>query len=476
MSARDFITNNVVARFFSQFLPTTGDTKRPTAWHDYGFPQGLYFRDYWSMYKRNGIAKAGVMRHIEKTWTSPPEVRTDVEAKELNDWEKGFADMAKRTQLWNALRGADKRNRVGRYAGVVLLFADNKRLQEPVDRVPGGWNGLARVIPVYESQLEPISWNNDQRSPDYGQPTMYLFNETAVGDKSTTDPGRSVEIHPSRVHIWAEDADDGSIYGTPALEAGYNALVTMEKISGAGGEGFWKIARAAMSMNIDKDANLNNLARLLGTDVEGVADKIEGVMKEFTSGADKSLLLQGMEAKPIDMNMPSPKEFFAVALQEFAASLPVPLPILMGHQTGERASGEDANEYDSIITTRRSMFVTPQIEGLVEHLMSVGVVPPTDEFTVVWEDLSAPSLGEQLDSATKMATINKAAAGSGIPAPYSADEIREVTGHDPMEDELDLEAERRADEQDAIDDAEADAAAAQESGQGGARQAPGEEE
>jgi len=427
------ITNKLLTQFFSQFAAHSGDTKRPTAWNDYGYPRQVTFDDLWSMYKRNGIGHAGVVRHIEKTWSSYPEIKESAEPHDPTNWERGLNQMIRRLNLWNMMKGADERNRVGQYAGLILILRDNKRLDEPVDRVPGGFDGLARVIPAFESQLDPVRWDTDPASPDYGQPTMYYFQETQIGHRKDEAPGRSVQVHPDRVVIWAEGADDGSIYGKPALEAGYNDPVTMEKIAGAGGEGFWKTARAAMSLDIDKDANLQNLARMLGTDVDGIPDKIEEVMTEFNSGADKSLLLQGIEPKPMSVNLPDPKEFFSIALQSFAASVSIPIPILLGHQTGERASTEDANEWATTIMSRRESFVIPMIEHVMDRLMQFGVVPQS-EIYVEWQDLNAPSLGEQLDNAKKMADINKANQGMGVEV-YTTDEMREQTDHEPLNDD-----------------------------------------
>ena len=69
-TTKSFMINRLFQGFLNSFNPFSGDTKRPTAWSDYGYPRGLKFDDYWSMYKRNGIAYAGVVRHVEKTWSS----------------------------------------------------------------------------------------------------------------------------------------------------------------------------------------------------------------------------------------------------------------------------------------------------------------------------------------------------------------------------------------------------------------------
>lgn len=432
---RKLLANAAVSRFFSQFSPYSVDTKRSTAWQDYGYPEHPEFSTYWSMYKRNGLARAGVMRHIEKAWQTYPAILESDEAHEQTRWEKDIADMFERVDFWKMLKGADERNRVGRYAGLIFIFADGKRPDEPVERVPGGLNGLVKLIPAFEGQLEPSQWDNDQQSRTYGEPVMYTYNEADVGDRAGRDPGRILTVHASRVHIWAEGADDGSIYGTPALEAGLNALITLEKIVGAGGEGFWKTARAPMKMNIAQDANLTTLATMLGTTVDGIADKMDEVLADFYSGADKSLLTQGIDSENLTINLPQPQQYFDVAMQEFAASVSCPLPILLGHQTGDRASQEDSNEWNSTIMARRDSFVVPEIKRIIRKLMAVGVIRAR-EFAVSWDDLTAPSLEDKLANASKMADINQKMMGTGEPVPFTGDEIREVADYDPLDDDV----------------------------------------
>jgi len=439
MDVKQLFVNALRSRFIQQFAPGSMDSKRPAAWLDYGYPQYPDFDTYYSMYQRNGIARAGVIRHVEKTWQTFPAILESDEQHDPTKWELDLEAMFERLDFFKMLKGADERNRVGQYAGLVFIFADGKEPHEPVDRVPGGLNGLVKIIPAFQSQLEPSAYVSDPRSPRYGEPETYSFNESEIGDRSTDNPGRVLTLHHTRVHIWAEGADDGSIFGTPALKAGLNALLTMEKIVGAGGEGFWKTARAPMQMNVDPQANLQSLAAMMGVEVDGIPDKLDEILRDFYSGADKSLLLQGIDSKPLSISLPSPREFFNVALEEFAASLPCPLPILMGHQTGDRASQEDSNEWNSTIMARRETLAKPEIRRIIRYLMDVGVIRER-AFVVDWDDLTAPSQEDKLALADKMADINQKMLGRGD-AVFSADEMREVVGYEPNEADGDFDEE-----------------------------------
>lgn len=426
--ARAMVANMLMREFLSSIQPFSTDAKRPTAWADYGYPRHLEFSDYWSMYRRNGIAKAMVQKKADRSWQTYPVLLENEEPHDMTPWEKEVKQLFDRTQFWKMLKGTDVRNRVGKYSGLIYIFADGKRPDEPVDRVPGGVNGLIKVIPCYESQLEPSQWDTNPNSPTYGEPSMYQFNETAIGDHSGVNPGRVMTVHPSRVQIWAEGADDGTIYGVPCLEGGFNALLTLEKIIGAGGEGFWKNARSPMKLTIDKDAQLSQLATMLGTDVSGIADKLDEVLADFNSGLDKGLSLQGIDAENLTIELPNPKEFFDIAMQEAAASEDYPLPVLLGHQTGERASSEDSKEFDGMIMARRETFVIPQINHAIRHLMDVGVIKPKEDWFLDWDDLTEQTAAEKLANAKTMSETNRNMVGTGEPVPFTSEQIAEAGG------------------------------------------------
>jgi hypothetical protein len=421
-------TNALISRFASSF--GTLDTKHQQAWADFGYSDTLTFDMQWSMYRRFGIAKAGIMRPVEKSWQTMPAILEAGDPHEQTEWEKSFELFAKNIYMWNRLRGVDYRNRVGRYAGLIMIVRDGKTLSQPMDRIRP--EQFSKFIPVFEGQLFVKDWNQDQTSDAYSEPSMYQFQETAAGDR---DPNsvRAVDVHPSRVVIWAEGADDGSIYGVPALEAGFNDLQTMEKIIGAGGEGFWKNSRGSLHIDIDKDANLQQLAQALGTDMTGLPDALEDQIDAFAKGYDKQLLTQAMTSNSTSISMGDPEKPFQVALQDFAASISIPSTILVGMQTGRLASGEDTVEWAQTNMSRRENFLIPQIELTVHRLMEIGAIERKD-FVVGWESLLEPTQSDRLGNGEKMSKINAAGLGAGV-IPFSSDEIREASGFEAEEED-----------------------------------------
>lgn len=392
---------------------------------DFGWPDDLTFDQLHRMYRRNGLAFAGVDKTILKTWQDNPdlwETEKPTESETESDIRQRFADL----RIWQHFAEADRRSMVGKYAAVILRFADDKDFDQPVDTVPGGILGLAGVIPAWEGQLTVAEYDSDQRSETYGEPLFYQFNESAVGDK--TQP-RQFRVHPDRVLIWS---DDGTINGQSALEPGYNDLLDAEKIKGAGGEGFWKTSRGAPLIEAREGVDAKTVAASMGASTPTeYLDKINEQIDNFQSGFDKGLMLGGMTAKPMTITLPSPEHFFAAPVQAFAASLRIPVKILLGSQTGERASTEDANEWAQTCNGRRIIRNLPIIQEFVNRLERVGILPEKD-WHINWADLTEASASEKMARAKDMAEINAKHLSEYV---FTPDEIREVADYDPLTDE-----------------------------------------
>ncbi|MDW9709966.1 DUF1073 domain-containing protein [Sinorhizobium meliloti] len=429
MNKLRLVVNNAVRRLDAMF-PGYFASAKHNHYKDFGYPETLNFSQLYAMYTRNGIAQAGVNKTVLKTWQDNPflleKERDGSEAGQSDETtlEKQIRQRFDDLRLWPKLSEADCMSLVGAYSGVILRFADSKLFEEPVDRVPGGLDGLVEVIPAWEGQLTVSQWDTDERSESYGQPKMFQFNESAVDSKQQP---RSFVVHPDRVIVWSKN---GTVHGKSILEPGYNDLLTLEKVSGAGGEGFWKNAKSAPVLEVDPEAKLTEMARMMGVPLDELIDKMNDQVEDWQKGFDKLLMVQGMEAKTLGITLPSPEHFFAIALQSFAASINMPIKILVGMQTGERASKEDADEWALTNMSRRNNYVIPNIRTLVQRLERVGILPERDWF-VDWTDLTESSMSEKIERANKMAETNQKMGDVYV---FTDDEIRQVVGYEPLKD------------------------------------------
>lgn len=445
MSARQGLLNRATRTLVGMFPGFFPNQKHNHA-ADFGYPDLVDFGTAYHAYCRYPLATAAVDKTIGKTWEDAPflqEYQRDGTVSGDQGETKVETEIRKRfsaLRVWQHMAEADSRSLVGSYSGLILRLADDQPFSAPVETVRGGLLGLVEVIPAWEGQLSVNEWDQDETSETYGQPKMFAFAESAVGESKAP---RQFNVHPDRVIIWSSD---GTLNGRSALEPGYNALLDMEKIRGGGGEGFWKNAKSGLSLQIDKEAKLDDMARAMGVGVEDVVDKIDDQVKDFNAGFDASMLLQGITATPMQVTLPSPEHFFAVALQSFAATFSVPLKILVGSQTGERASTEDSAEWAKVNMGRRTNRVIPAIMTFVQRLERFGILKSADWF-ISWSDLTEASMGEKIERAVKMADVNQK---MGAEVVFTGDDIRSAVGMEPLSD-----AERYRD--DPTDDDEADA-------------------
>lgn len=430
---------------FPGFFP--GGSPKHDHFKDFGYPDTLTFELLYRMYMRNGIAAAGVNKTVGKTWQDNPfllEQERDGSEEGESEETQLEADIRQRfddLRLWARLADADRMSMVGRYAGVILRFADSKPFNQPVDTVRGGLKGLVEIIPAWEGQLTVSEWDTDQTSETYGEPKMFQFNEAATDSKQQTN--RSIMIHPDRIIVWSRD---GTVNCTSALEPGYNSLIDLEKVRGAGGEGFWKNAKSAPVLEVDKEAKIDQMAKAMGVSIEDLADKMNEQVADYNAGFDQLLMLMGMTAKPLPVTLPSPEHFYSVALQDFAASMNIPVKILVGMQTGERASKEDADEWAQTNMSRRANQTIPNVMSLVKRLERVGILPEKDWF-LDWADLTEASMTEKIERAVKMADVNQKMGNATFV--FTDDEIREVVGKEPLSEADKYRDEMNDDEQSA---------------------------
>jgi hypothetical protein len=398
---------------------------------DFGYPLSLTFFNFWNMYRRFGIARRVVELYPDQTWLDDPEVEGG------DAFNKELEKLNEKLGLWRRLKGLDTRQRVGRYAGMFMRVRDNLPPDKPIESKLSGLETLVDMVPLYESQLQVSTTQDDPKQDDFGMPTMYQFNAGTSGTRNEA-AGSSFQIHPSRIVIASEDSDNSGIYGIPVLECVYNSLMDFRKILGGGGEGFYKNAAQSIVFDLKDAASAKSNAALL--------TKFNEQYDEFSQNRSRrAIWTPGMEAKVLDSKLVNPKEFATNALMDISAGSNIPAALLVGNQTGRLAGDQDTKGFLSQVQARRTDFGTDMVTSVVDWLIKSGVLPSA-EYTVEWPDAMAPSAEEKLANAEKMATVNKLQFESGGSAPFSGEEIREEAGLDPEELPDDLPPDETLDE------------------------------
>jgi hypothetical protein len=409
------------------------DAGRPNAWGQYGYKAALTFQDLMQAYDRGGAGHGAVHRILDKCWQQTPRIKQP-KADAATPWEDALTKQLQAVRAWQKLRDFDRRNMVGRYAGLIYRVADGLALREPVTR-----GKLVDIVPVYENQIKVTAWNNDTASPDYGQPTMWQYQmrpRHQVGDMQGA-PDQWVDVHPSRIQIMAEGSVGDFLDGVPLLRAGFNCLVDIEKIAGGSAESFLKNSARTLVMKFDANATPQVIATNPDGSASGesVAEVMEAKTRALNRNQDSSIVMQGGDASTLQTTVSDPAPSFQVAANLFAASVQIPFTVLFGQQTGRMASDEDKVDMLARCQARQVNELTPMLRELVTRLQAIGAVE-AGEFEIEWPALDMPGDTEKADVLGKMTAAMKQAFDAGLSEPlFDANELRRVIGFEKRADD-----------------------------------------
>ncbi len=410
------------------------DAKRPRAWEQYGYPDAVTFEQLLIAYERGGPAHGAVQRLLDRCWLRAPRIKQPAADKETPA-ETKLARMLTRAGVWRKLREFDRRNMIGRYAGLIYRVADGKALSEPLQRA----ERLVDLVPLYENQLKVTRWDSDKTSPTYGQPAMWQYRTMPLrpGVDLQGMPEEWADVHPSRVQILAEGSVGSFFDGVPMLRAGFNHLIDLEKIGGGSAESFLKNSARVVVLKFDSNANPQQLTNNPdGTpSSRTVADVVEEKIAKLNRSVDSSMVTQGGDATTLQTVISDPTGAWMLAANLFAASVQIPFTILFGQQTGRLASDEDKADFIGRCVSRQVNALTPAIEEFIGRMQAAGIIE-ADEWEVEWQPLDAPGDAEKADLLGKMTSAMSQAFDAGLTEPlFDANELRGVLDYEERGDD-----------------------------------------
>lgn len=407
---------NLVARYGLTDMHHGLDQKRGQAWCEYGYPETVTSGMLYKLYRRGGLAHGAVNKLVGNCWKTNPEVIDGTaEDSSLSDsaWDKA-AEKVFKQKFWAAFAEADKRRLVTRYSALILRVKDSAKVNEPVTRSAE----IEEVMPVWGTAIRPFKVDENPNSEQFGQVTMWEYDQVSPGGMITR-----LKIHPDRVVILGDRSIDAIGY----LEPSYNNFVSLEKVEGGSGESFLKNASRQMNIDFDKELNFRSLADMYGVSVNELQERFNEVARDFNTANDMALITQGARVTPMVAAVPDPTPTFNINASAAAAGLDMPVKVLVGMQTGERASTEDWKQFNSACMSRRQNQLTLDILDLVNHLVRIKVLKPSANISVIWDDLNEASREDKLIAAGKMSEINQRSLGVSD-SEFTMSEIRVMAG------------------------------------------------
>lgn len=404
------------------------DHKRSMA-KQFGYPDVISLRQHYDMANRNGIAYNLCYEITKDCWREPPTIYDgdeDPERRESNptEFEKAIDEHFERLQVWQYLEDLDYQQRPMRYGGIMALTSEpaGTTATVPLIRLPT-MDYLVGFRVYNEAQLPVEQAQQDPMRVDYGQPLIYQV-KTNVAGASNEWENSGYQVHASRVYAYGEGAIGNSIYGVPALEASFESLMDAAKVRGSSAEGYFQNASNKYAFTLKN-----------GTQADG--DDIADEMEDFDNEISRSMMLGEGSVQLMQTTLADPTNPWTIAVNDACAAHSKPMKVVVGMQTGERASTEDIRQWNRVIMDRQARECNRMITGLIRFLQERFTMPEeADHINIVWRDLNESTAEQQAELANKRALTNKACIDAKMPPVYTTEFIQSEAGA-PIVDVLD---------------------------------------
>ncbi len=249
-------------------------------------------------------------------------------------------------------------------------------------------NELLYLQPYSQPNAEIRGLEDDPTNARFGMPNMYEI--TAANPLSTlgssavaqTSGNRSIKqqkflVHHSRIVHIAEDTLENNFLGIPRLEAVFNLLDDLLKVSGGTSETFWLAGNRGMQADIDKDTELTP------EDANALSDELE----DYTHQLSRWIKTRGVTVKNLGSDVPNPKESFNMLIALISGATGIPRRILTGSEAGQLASDQDRANWSDRIVERRVNFAEPNIiTPTIVQLSAAGILKEVKQeaITYIW--------------------------------------------------------------------------------------------
>lgn len=394
-----------------------------------GYRQVIEYEHYLGFYERNSVAKRVVDAPPDATWLKPPEIKDGDKGK--TEFTNAWASLVNFGQrpgtlndqktIWYYLHRGDVRAGIARYGGMVVGINDGQNLEKPLEegshRPP---SDLLYLSPYDEFNLIVNQRENSPKSRRFGLPKMYSLTISGdlADDKGSgqSEEVTSVQVHWSRVIHIAEGLKNDEIYGTPRMEAVFNLLEDLLKVTAASGESAWQLMNKGLIASTRDGYKLpDNL------------DDLTAEMESFMNELQKILQLQGMEVTIFGGEIVDPTGVIKAIISLIAATRGIPQRILLGAEAGQLASSMDEVNWAKVIMARQVNFAEAVIlRPFINRCIFTGLLPPPEsgDYQVVWPaQLQLTELEEADRLSKQMAALSTAVGEDKLPVTIFLKEI-----------------------------------------------------
>ena len=379
------------------------NTHKERLWDAVNYPSESELDDWgWHQlrYTRQPEAKGLIDNLIEDIWgngeidvTETQDSNTEETEVEKAGSEFRDGDYTRKPPI-DRLTDADKQATLGKYSVLVLGFDDG---EDPENEIPDGaldgTDGLNWIYAYDQGCIDDFDTVDDVTDERFGLPETYDI------DVSGEDDGKNIQtFHHSRViHLAKGGALTSSDnVGEYALKPIAHPLINLEKIQAAGAEGYWRGAYQGLVLRPPTDEN--GIPMTFDDSDESGSTETHKKITKWEQNFDRVINTTG-EVDTLDSQTSSPIPFVESQYRSISLAWGIPQSILMGNETGERATVEDRANYHETLSSDRDRFEGPMMfRPIIQRLIDKGVFPaPADGFSFSWPALEELTEMEKAD-------------------------------------------------------------------------------
>ncbi len=443
---RAAVESTTIARFELARMMGRSFNGRRDVYGVLGYDEDITTDQYRDLYKRGGIAGRALDAVAKAVWRGDGELVEDENPETETAFETEWYALNDRLKVWSTMQRLHILASLGSFS-VLLLGAPGDWTQElPKATGPkdlkyiqpfgGGVQNESRgqrssQAMTFGSDVSVDSYDENVKSPRFGQPIAYMLRRTDITSPELTRP-----VHWTRViHVPSEGFLDDAVFGPPALEGVWNYFQDLYKVVGGGAETSWLAGYPGMHLDMDKDMEWSS-----PTDRDAQIEAMKVKAEEYKHQLTRWLQTRGVDVK---MLQGKPIDFSANAktlLSLIAGTRGIPQRILTGSERGELASTQDKQNWDDIVDDCRTSYAHPIIlRPFIERLIDYNYMPKPKQWEPAWPQTSGMSTTEKLQGAETMAKLNDH--GEIV---VTGNEVREFLDMEPLTDEeLDAIREQR---------------------------------
>lgn len=391
LAVEELVGNAMLSRseLFRQFLDPRRDIDAEA-----GYPQtsSLTAKAFRSLYDRDPVAARVNDVLPDESWMATPKVFESERPDETTEFEKSWKELLRGTSkfqgeegnpIWENLQRADRLSGIGRFGILLIGLSDGKDLRSEPFSNDG--NKITFLRSFGETTVDIVSFDEDVKSPRFGQPTMYSIE---LGEPSSQTQGtvaslksKIVKVHWKRVSHLADNLGSGEIFGIPRMQQVFNRLLDLQKLYAGSAEMYWRGAFPGLSIETNPR---------MGTNVRIDKSDMRDMMEQYMNGLQRYITLTGMSAKSLAPQVVDPTPQIEVQIEAVCIKLGIPKRIFKGSERGELASTQDDATFNDRLRSRQNGYITPRIiVPFIDRLIDLKVLPEPESYGVVWPDLDA---------------------------------------------------------------------------------------